>query len=97
ELRGEQLAGVRTVYGGKVHARVVAAEAAGYLASVRPGAYAVPAAAPECGGAVEAGPPPAGHVARRRPVETRAPEGGGGGNTQAQVPGWGGRRSQGGG
>lgn len=85
ELRGEQLAGVRTVYGGKVHARVVAAESAGYLASVRPGAYAVPAAAPECGGAVQAGPAPAGYVARRRLVETVAPEAGAVDITQAEI------------
>ncbi len=85
EQRGEQLAGVRTVYGGKVHARVVAAEAAGYLATVRPGAYAPPDSPPECGGAVEAGPAPEGYAARRRLVETVAAEAGAVDISQAEL------------
>ncbi len=84
EDRGEQLAGVRAVHGGKVHARVVAAAAPGFLATVRPGAFAA-AAGEDRGGAVEAGPAPDGFTPRRRLVETVAPEAGAVDITQAEL------------
>jgi len=76
EWRGDSLAGVRTVYGGKVHARICAATSdRGYLATVRGGAFA---AAEPTGGAgdVKAETLPADFAPRRRPVRTLEPEAG---------------------
>ncbi|MEW6073275.1 MAG: electron transfer flavoprotein subunit alpha/FixB family protein [Planctomycetota bacterium] len=70
---GDALAGTRTVYGGKVHARVVAAAGVkGAMATVRGGAF--PAAAHgAAGGAVKAEALPAGFAPRRHAIRTVAP------------------------
>ena len=85
ESREQGLAAVRTLYGGKVHAKVCAEETAnGYLATIRPGAYAAQPSAdnsPE----VVAGQVPADFEARRQCLETVAPEAGSVDITQAEV------------
>jgi len=76
EWRDGQLCGVRTVYGGKVHARVSAAKSErGYMATVRGGAF--PAAMPgSVAGAVRAEHLPEGFAPRRRSLRTLEPEAG---------------------
>jgi electron transfer flavoprotein alpha subunit len=76
EWRDGRLAGVRTVYGGKVHARVCAVACdRGYMATVRGGAFA--AAEPTGGGAeVKAESLPADFAPRRRALRTLEPEAG---------------------
>lgn len=78
ELRwqGEQLAATRTVHGGKVHARVVAASSPqGYLATVRGGAFAAAAPGGRSGSVVSEA-LPAGFVVRRRVLRTVKPAAG---------------------
>jgi electron transfer flavoprotein alpha subunit len=67
------LTGVRTVYGGKVHARVKAAPSeAGCMATIRPGAF--PADAPEVAGTLHEESVPEMLDVKRRTVETIEPE-----------------------
>ena len=82
----ECIRAVRAVFGGKVHARVSAIpEENGVMVSVRPGAYAPPAAAPEAGGAVQPESIPEGVAPRRQCVETVAPDPGAVDISQAEV------------
>ncbi|RMH03067.1 MAG: electron transfer flavoprotein subunit alpha/FixB family protein [Planctomycetota bacterium] len=83
-LRDGRLVGVRPLHGGKVRARVAAVEAAGYLATVRPGAYPAAAAAAAAGQVVE-GPAPTGFSPRREFVGAVAAEAGEVDITQAEV------------
>ncbi len=77
-IEGDHLGAVRTLYGGKVHARVTSsaslAAGEGSLATLRPGACRAPEAAPETGGSVSSEGVPEGCAPRRRLVETVAPE-----------------------
>jgi electron transfer flavoprotein alpha subunit len=82
----EGLSAVRTVYGGKVHARVTARFSdKGLLATVRPGSCAADAEAPGSGGSVTEEPVPENLVPHRRFVETLTPEAGAVDITQAEV------------
>lgn len=73
--KGEELTGIRTVYGGKVHATVTAAPSAnGFMATVRGGAFA--AATPEGGGTVHAEALPGDFAPRRTVLRTLEPEAG---------------------
>ncbi|MBM4060972.1 MAG: electron transfer flavoprotein subunit alpha/FixB family protein [Planctomycetes bacterium] len=73
---GQSLAGTRAVYGGKVHARVVAAAGGtGAMATVRGGAFA-PAGPGTVAGEVVAAALPAEFAPRRRPLRTLRPEAG---------------------
>jgi electron transfer flavoprotein alpha subunit len=84
EPRDDGLGAVRTVYGGKVHARVLAREAAGgYLATIRPGAFTAAEAAGS--GSIEAAAPLTGFEPRRRFLETVRPEAGAVDITQADI------------
>ena len=82
----EGLSAVRTIYGGKVHARVTARSSdKGLLATVRPGSCAADAEAPGSGGSVTEEPVPENLVPHRRFVETLTPEAGAVDITQAEV------------
>lgn len=84
EWRGEQLAAVRVVYGGKVHARVVTAPGArGALATVRGGAFH--AAERTAAGSVRAETLPADFAPRRKTVRTVEAEAGAVDISSAQV------------
>jgi electron transfer flavoprotein alpha subunit len=86
EWRGQQLAAVRAVYGGKVHARVVTAPSAqGALATVRGGAFAAAERAGAAAGKVQAEALPADFAPRRRNVRTLEPESGAVDISQADV------------
>lgn len=75
EAEGNQVTAMRTVFGGKVLARVSAAPGAGgVMATVRPGSSTVPEASAEVGGAVLQETLPAGLAPRRRHREIVAPE-----------------------
>jgi electron transfer flavoprotein alpha subunit len=83
---GESLSAVRTVYGGKVHARVTArASEKGLMATVRPGSCAADAEAPGAGGTVIEETVPENLMPHRRFVETIRPEAGAVDITQAEV------------
>jgi len=87
EWREGRLAGTRTVYGGKVHARIIATESdQGFLATVRGGAF--PAAADladDAKGDVRAESLPEDFVHRRRYVRTVEPEAGEVDITQSEI------------
>lgn len=75
DVHDGRLAGTRALYGGKVHARVVAARcAAGYMATLRPGACAASAAPLPAPGVVRLQAVAAELVPRRKLVATVAPE-----------------------
>jgi electron transfer flavoprotein alpha subunit len=78
------LSGVRTRYGGKVHARISAAGDGGFMATIRPGSFAA-SEAPGAGGAVHVMDVPEGLAPRRRYVETISPEPGAVDISQAEV------------
>jgi electron transfer flavoprotein alpha subunit len=84
ELKEERLSAVRTVYGGKVHARITAvASPNGYMATVRPGVHA--AAEPAGGnGEIHKETLPKSFAAPRRFVKTVEPEPGEVDITQAE-------------
>ncbi len=85
EVREQGLGAVRTMFGGKVHARVSATESTnGYLATLRPGAFTTPEVA-AIEGMVEAAEAPAGFRPRRRCIETLTPDAGAVDITQAQT------------
>jgi electron transfer flavoprotein alpha subunit len=85
EFRADGLAAVRTLYGGKVHARVVAPESSnGYLATVRPGAFSADAAT-TVEGVIEPGSAPENYLPKRRCIETVASEAGAVDITQAEI------------
>lgn len=76
EPRDQGLGAVRTVFGGKVHARIAAAESAnGYLATIRPGAFAA-ADGDRGSGTIESAAAPADYQPRRRCIETLTPDAG---------------------
>jgi len=80
------LSAVRTVYGGKVHARVVARSSAnGLMATVRPGSCSADTEAPVAGGSVVEEPVPEVLVTHRRFIETITPEAGAVDITQAEI------------
>ncbi len=82
----EGLSAVRTVYGGKVHARVTArATDKGFIATVRPGSCAADPTAPGAGGTVVPETVSELLVPHRRFVETLIPEAGAVDITQAEV------------
>ncbi len=83
-LRDEQLTAVRTLYAGKVHARVVADAKGGALATLRPGAFDGDEAI-DRGGRIETAAVPPGPPARRRLLETVAAEAGSVDITQAEI------------
>lgn len=86
EWRGERLAAVRTVYGGKVHARVLAAACErGVIASVRGGCFAAATPGAAAAGSVHAESLPADLALRRRPLRTLEPQAGEVDISQAQV------------
>jgi electron transfer flavoprotein alpha subunit len=86
EVRENGLAAVRTLYGGKVHARIVAADSDhGYLASLRPGAFSSPATPLAVEGLVENALTPTDYSARRRCLETVVPEPSSVDITQAEI------------
>ena len=75
EWRDGRLAATRTVYEGKLQARVLAAACErGVLASVRSGAFAPEARAAQPGGSVHSEALPAGFAPRRRPLRTLEPQ-----------------------
>jgi electron transfer flavoprotein alpha subunit len=75
EAVGQEIRSVRTVYSGKVQARVSADPTEnGAIVSVRPGAFAVPEAPPEAGGSVHAESIPEDVAPRRQFVETVTPD-----------------------
>lgn len=82
EATDDGLRAVRAIFGGKVHVRV-RATAPRVFATIRPGAFTAPEAA--AGGAVHEEAWPEGVVARRRFVETVAPEAGAVDISQADV------------
>ena len=85
QWEGDTLAATRTVYGGKVHARVTAvASDRGYMATLRGGAFAV-AEAGAVGGAIQAEALPDGFAPRRRNLRTLVPEAGDVDITQAEI------------
>lgn len=80
------LSAVRTVYGGKVHARVEArASDKGLVVTVRPGSCAADAEPPGVGGTVVQETVPESLVPHRRFVETIIPEAGAVDITQAEI------------
>lgn len=80
------LSAIRTVYGGKVHARVNARSSEkGLMATVRPGSCVADPEAPGAGGAVVQEQVPENLVAHRRFVETLTPEAGAVDITQAEI------------
>jgi len=80
------LSAVRTVYGGKVHARVSArASDKGLMATVRPGSCTADAEAPGVDGTIAAEPVPENLVPHRRYIETITPEVGSVDITQADL------------
>ncbi|MBD3161336.1 MAG: electron transfer flavoprotein subunit alpha/FixB family protein [Candidatus Eisenbacteria bacterium] len=84
EWKESRLSGVRTVYAGKVHARVTAQQSdAGVLATVRPGAMPMPEGESSAG-TVRDGEIPADRNAGRRSVRVIAPEAGEVDLTQAE-------------
>jgi electron transfer flavoprotein alpha subunit len=77
--------GVRTMYGGKVHARVRAKHSDnGHVLTLRPGSFQA-ADTPAAGGSVQTEEVPAGLVVGRRYVETITPDAGEVDITQAEV------------
>jgi electron transfer flavoprotein alpha subunit len=75
EISGDTLFGVRTMYAGKVHARMEASLAPnGCVVTVRPGAFEVPSAAPQVGGRIRSEPPPTDSPTKRRYVRTVEPD-----------------------
>lgn len=79
------IVGVRTMYGGKVHARVKAKpNEKGHVLTLRPGSFPA-AAAPNVGGSVFTEEVPAELAVGRRYIETIAPEAGEVDITQAQI------------
>jgi electron transfer flavoprotein alpha subunit len=86
EARDGGLAAVRTVYGGKVQARVFAKPCeTGYLATVRPGSCAADEQAPGCGGTVAAEAVAPDLMPHRRFIETITPEAGAVDISQAEL------------
>lgn len=86
QMEESQLGAVRSVYAGKVHARVAAEPTeAGVMVTVRPGAYQAVELAAEARGEVHGEALPAGIAPRRRHVETVAPERGAVDLSQAEV------------
>lgn len=86
DLKEDGLSAVRTVYSGKVHARVTAAASEnGYIATVRPGAYPAAENPPERGGTIHKETVPDGIVSKRRFVETVPPEPGAVDITQSEI------------
>jgi electron transfer flavoprotein alpha subunit len=84
EATPKGLSGVRTRYGGKVHARISATGNGGFMATLRPGSFD-PGEAPGAGGALHSMEVPEGLAPRRRFVETIAPEAGAVDISQAEV------------
>lgn len=85
QFEGDQLSAVRTVYGGKVHAKVTAAPTdAGYMATVRPGSISPDADAKEVGGEIHNESIPDSLEVRRRYVRTVEPDPGEVDITQAE-------------
>lgn len=85
EAAADTLSGVRTMYGGKVHARVSAGPTdSTILATVRPGSFQA-GVAPQAGGTVHTEEAPEDLAPQRRFVETIAPEPGAVDITQAEV------------
>ena len=85
EWRGEQLAAVRAVYGGKVHARVATAASGCVLATVRGGAFAAADRSAAGAGKLQAESLPAAFAPRRRALRTVEAEAGAVDISQAQV------------
>ena len=85
EVREPGLAAVRTTFGGKVRARILAKESAtGYLATLRPGAFATPTLV-EGTGVLESAAAPADYQPRRRCLKTLTPDAGAVDITQAAI------------
>lgn len=86
EVRQQGLGAVRTVFGGKVHARIAAAESAhGYLATIRPGAFATDESGQSGNGIIETATAPSDYQARRRCIETLTPDAGAVDITQSET------------
>jgi electron transfer flavoprotein alpha subunit len=89
EFREQGLAAVRPLYGGKVFARIAAAECSnGYLATLRPGAFGdqnSASSAENDGCEIHPEVAPQNYQAKRRCLETIAPEAGAVDITQAEV------------
>jgi electron transfer flavoprotein alpha subunit len=91
EAREQGLGAIRTVYGGKVHARIAAEESAnGYLATIRPGAFAAAASQNEASanqraGVIESASAPADYQARRHCKATLTPDAGAVDITQSET------------
>ena len=83
---GDGLRAVRTLYGGKVHARVsVRAGENGFMATIRPGAIAASEEAPDAGGTTREGSLPAEMPSARRVIETVEPDPSAVDITQAEI------------
>ena len=85
EFREQELVATRSVFGGKVHAQVVATQSDnGYLVTIRPGAFSTETQANSTG-TVENAAAPQGYQARRRCLETLTPDPGAVDITQAEI------------
>jgi len=71
---GQEIRAVRTVFSGKVQARVAASADNGVIVSVRPGAFTASETPPEAGGAMHSESIPDGVSPRRQYVETVLPD-----------------------
>lgn len=86
QIDGDQVSGVRTMYAGKLHARVGASLVpSGCVATVRPGSYETPVDPPGVGGRIRQVPIPSGLPSRRRYVSTVEPDGGDIDISQAEI------------
>ncbi len=86
EVEGETMRAVRTMFSGKVQARVSANTSEnGAIVSVRPGAFTAPDSPPEAAGTIHAERIPEGVAPRRHYVETLTPDPGAVDISQAEV------------
>jgi electron transfer flavoprotein alpha subunit len=86
EFREQELVATRSVFGGKVHAKIVATQSDhGYLATLRPGAFSAEETQAGSAATIENAPPPESYQARRRCLETLTPDAGAVDITQAEI------------
>jgi len=74
EAEGQEIRAVRTMFSGKVQARVAASADNGAIVSLRPGAFTASATLPEAGGAVHSQNITDGIAPRRQYLETVSPD-----------------------
>lgn len=85
QLQEQKLSATRSVFGGKVHAHVSAADSTeGHLVTLRPGAFANESAS-HVNGTIEQVAAPSAYEARRRCLETLTPDPGAVDITQAEI------------